>query len=63
MNETVKMWIEEFKSNNKTKDEEFDDVVGTIGNELLWAKGSNNPQMHYENIALLGEYLSELRKM
>ena len=61
MNETVKIWLEEL--GNPTIEEikaEIDEVKGTISNEKLWALADD---IHYENIAVLEEYLEVLEEM
>lgn len=67
MNETVKIWLDEF--GNPTVEEiktEIEEVKGTISNEHLWELGydgeeSMNP--HTENIMILNEYLEVLEEM
>ncbi len=61
MNETVKIWLEEL--GNPTAEEikiEIEEVKGAISNEKLWALTDD---IHYENIALLEEYLKVLEEM
>ena len=61
MNETVHNWLA--KLNNPTVKEikaEIEEVKGTISNEKLWALTED---IHYENIAVLEEYLKILEKM
>ena len=61
MNETVKVWLE--KLGNPTVEEiktEIEEVKGTISNEKLWALAED---IHYENIAVLEEYLEVLEEM
>ena len=61
MNETVKIWLD--KLGNPTAEEikaEIEEVKGTISNEKLWALTDD---IHYENIAILEEYLEVLKEM
>lgn len=61
MNETVHNWLA--KLNNPTVKEikaEIEEVKGTISNEKLWALAED---IHYENIAVLEEYLKILERM
>lgn len=61
--QTYELWIEEFKKEPITKqriEDEIDEVRGTISNERLWAKGADYPNMHYDNIEQLEQYLDYL---
>lgn len=60
MNETVKIWLENFIN------EEMDDVLGTIKNSKIWLLGSNNKedlQAQLDNLSLYNEYLIALKKL
>ena len=61
MNETICVWLA--RLNNPTAKEieaEIEEVKGTISNEKLWALVED---IHYENIAVLEEYLKILERM
>lgn len=63
MNETVKIWEQEFIREKKDIDEEIKQVQGTIDNEELWKRGSKDKEeadMHQGNIDELKEYLEWL---
>lgn len=60
MNETVKIWLENFIN------EEMDDVLGAIKNSKIWLLGSNNKedfQAQLDNLSLYNEYLIALKKL
>ena len=63
MNETVKIWEQEFIREKKDINEEIIQVQGTIDNEELWKRGSKDKEeadMHEGNIEELKEYLDWL---
>ena len=63
MNETVKIWEQEFIREKKDINEEIRQVQGTIDNEELWKRGSKDKEeadMHEGNIEELKEYLDWL---
>ena len=56
-------WEDNTYMNKQRKTEikaEIDEVKGTISNEKLWALADD---IHYENIAVLEEYLEVLEEM
>ena len=60
MNETVKIWLENFIN------EEMDDVLGIIKNSKIWLLGSNNKEDYQEqldNLSLYNEYFIALKKL
>lgn len=60
MNETVKIWLENFIN------EEMDDVLGIIKNSKIWLLGSNNKEDYQEqldNLPLYNEYLTALKTL
>ena len=62
--ETLQIWIEDFKAEGRDLQEEIDDIKGTISNEQLWLKGSFSEEEinnHKQNIVDLTAYLEWLR--
>lgn len=60
MNETVKIWLENFIN------KEIDDVLGIIKNSKIWLLGSNNKedfQEQLDNLSLYNEYLIALKTL
>lgn len=60
MNETVKIWLEDFIN------KEMDDVLGNIKNSKIWLLGSNNKedfQAQLDNLSLYNEYLIALKTL
>lgn len=58
MNETVKIWFEEFYK------KEIEEIKGTISNEHIWELGydGEEPNPYTENIEMLQEYLELLEE-
>ena len=64
--ETVKRWMDEFKSEGRDIDEEIKDIKADIENNKLWKKGSltkEGASCHEQNIADLTEYLARLEEL
>jgi len=64
--ETVKRWMDEFKSEGRDINEEIKDTKVDIENNKLWKKGSltkKGASCHEQNIADLTEYLARLEEL
>lgn len=74
MNETAKLWLEDFLESKGVNSidlcpaedvlKEIEEVKGTISNERLWEKGysGDEPNPHTNNIETLTEYLELLEE-